>query len=140
MAKLVIPGRYENLAKIAEFVRQAAAEAGLGDSAVYQVETAVDEACTNIIEHAYGGDIQGEIDCTTSVTPDGLKIVLRDTGRPFKPSKIRTPNPRTPLSRRQAHGLGLYIITQWMDEVHFDAIPGDGNTITMVKRLGKQPG
>ena len=140
MARLVIPGRYENLAKIAEFVRQAAAEAGLGDSAVYQVETAVDEACTNIIEHAYGGENLGEIDCTTRVTPDDLTIVLRDNGKPFKLHKIRTPNPNTPLSRRKAHGLGLYIITQWMDEVRFEAVPGNGNTITMVKHVGKKPG
>ncbi len=130
---MILPGRYENLVKIAEFVKQAAADAGLSGKAVYQVETAVDEACTNIIEHAYGGENLGEIDCTIDITQDGLTIILRDTGKPFVPQKIRRPNPKTPLAKRQAHGLGLYIISQWMDEVYFDADPAAGNTITMIK-------
>jgi serine/threonine-protein kinase RsbW len=139
MGRLILPGRYENLVKIAEFVKQAAAEAGLGSEAVYQVETAVDEACTNIIEHAYGGENLGDIDCTTCVTQFGLTVILRDTGKPFIPQKIRRPNPKTPLAKRHAHGLGLYLITEWMDDVHFDADPASGKTITMTKRKALTP-
>ena len=48
------PGRYESLALVAECVRKTAEEAGLDSMAVYEVETAVDEACTNIIENMNG--------------------------------------------------------------------------------------
>ncbi len=139
MGKLVLPGRYANLAQIAEFVRLAAKSAGLDNSAVYQVETAVDEACTNIIEHSYGGESSELIECTAEVTGEGLMVILRDTGKPFKPQKIRKPNPKTPLAKRDNHGLGLYIMSQWMDEVKFSFEPGLGNVLTMIKRRGLQP-
>ena len=59
MKSITVPGRYENLVKLSEFARQAAQEAGLDSFAIYSVETAVEEACTNIIEHAYGGEGRG---------------------------------------------------------------------------------
>jgi serine/threonine-protein kinase RsbW len=137
MTTMVVPGRYDNLEKISEFVRQAAEEAGLDNFSVYQVETAVDEACTNIIEHAYGKEGIGDIECTCQVSPDRLTVVLRDWGKPFKPGKIHPPNVMAPLKKRQAHGLGLHFIRQWMDEVDFQFTGETGNVLTMVKRKEK---
>ncbi len=134
MTTLVVPGRYENLEKISEFVRQAAQKAGLDDFGVYQVQTAVDEACTNIIEHAYGKEGLGDIECTCEVKPDELTVVLRDWGKPFNPQKIRPPNLKAPLKKRNSHGLGLYFIQQWMDEIYFQFTGETGNLLTMVKR------
>ena len=127
------PGRYESLAEIAKFVRQAAEKAGLSKFAAYTVETAVDEACANIIEHAYGGEGLGEIECICKVSEKGLVIILKDQGRPFDPNKIPHPNTKAPLYERADRGLGLYFIHKWMDEVRFEFIPGAGNILTMVK-------
>ncbi|MGD0709160.1 MAG: ATP-binding protein [Anaerolineaceae bacterium] len=132
MPTLTFPGRYDSLNKIASFVRQAAQEAHLNDFASYEVETAIDEACSNIIEHAYGGEDLGTIECSYLVSEDHLTIVLRDHGKPFDPSKIPTPDLRRPLGSRKAHGLGLYIMRQWMDRVEFDTT-NDTNILTMTK-------
>jgi serine/threonine-protein kinase RsbW len=137
MATMVVSGRYDNLVKIGEFVRQAAQHAGLNSFSVYQVETAVDEACTNIIEHAYGKEGAGDIECTCQELPDELVIILRDWGKPFVPTKIHPPNLKAPLKNRQAHGLGLHFIRQWMDEVDFQFTGETGNVLTMVKRKEK---
>jgi serine/threonine-protein kinase RsbW len=137
---LTVPGRYENLVKISAYVRQAAQEAGLDGFAVYSVETAVEEACSNIIEHAYGGEDRGEIECTCCVDEAGLTIRLRDHGKPFSPEKVPSPDVRAPLKKRQAHGLGLYIIRKWMDDVQFEFTPGCGNQLTMVKHKEKKTG
>lgn len=53
--ELTVDGRFENLATIADFVIQAAQASGLDEKAVFEVQMAVDEACTNIIQHDYGG-------------------------------------------------------------------------------------
>ena len=137
MATVVVPGRYENLEKLSEFVRQSALAAGLDSFAVYQVETAVEEACTNIIEHAYGKEGVGDIECTCEVKHDELTVILRDWGKPFNPQKIRPPNLTAPLKKRHAHGLGLYFIQQWMDEIYFQFTGETGNVLTMVKRKEK---
>jgi serine/threonine-protein kinase RsbW len=137
MTTLTFPGRFESVPVIADFVRQAAHEAGLSSFQVYAVETALDEACANIIEHAYGGENKGEIECSCLIDDKGLTIILRDHGRPFNPTIVKNPDVKSPLQQRPEHGLGLYFIRQWMDEVYFDFKPGH-NTLTMLKRKEKQ--
>lgn len=85
-------GKYDSLAHIADFVREAAVEAGLENFQLYAVETAVDEACSNIIEHAYGGENKGLIDCTCITSNEGLTIILKDMGQPFNPMEFRHQN------------------------------------------------
>lgn len=127
------PGSYESLAKIGEFVRSVAKDAGFGSFAIYSIEMAVDEACSNIIEHGYGGEGKGKIRCTCSVDDVNLTITLQDTGQTFNPSVIPSPNLSDNIDEREAHGLGLYFIRKWMDEVSFEH-DGANNILTMVKR------
>jgi len=128
------PGRFDSLADIGGFVCQAAEAAGLDERAVYAVQMAVDEACSNIIEHAYGGEGQGTIVCTCQVSDGALTVILRDQGRPFDPSGVPEPDLDAELRDRAGGGLGLYFMRQLMDEVHFVFVPGSGNVLTMVKR------
>lgn len=91
MPKYTFPGQYESLAQIAALIRQATQELGLSSLDAYTVEMAVDEACTNIIEHAYGGEGLGEIELEYKIEADSLIITLRDHGKPFNPKKVRPP-------------------------------------------------
>jgi serine/threonine-protein kinase RsbW len=127
------PGRYESLERIGEFVRRIAAAAGFDKFGIYSIEMAVDEACSNIIEHAYGGEGRGEIRCTCVLSDDRLTITLHDHGKFFDPTQVPPPNLSANLEDREAHGLGLYFIRQWMDEISFHST-GKENTLTMVKR------
>ncbi len=128
------PGQFDSLAKIGEFVTRAAGCVGLSEEAVYAVEMAVDEACTNIIEHAYGGEGRGDIECTCQINSNKLTVTLQDRGRPFDPSSVPEPDVNAALEDRQEGGLGLYLIHRLMDEVHFEFTPDSGNVLTMVKR------
>ncbi|MDX9863395.1 MAG: GAF domain-containing protein [Anaerolineaceae bacterium] len=133
MPTQTFPGYYENLEKIADFVRQHARQAGFGETALYAIETAVDEACSNIIEHGYGGEGKGDIECCCEFDETSLTITLTDQGKPFNPSEIDMPNLNVPLDQRKAHGLGLYFMHQMMDEVSFKYKEGEGNILTMIK-------
>ncbi len=130
---VTFPGRLESLAKISDFVVQAARAAGLNDEAVYAVDLAVDEACTNIIEHAYGGEGVGVIECTCVSFEDGMKIILHDQGRSFNPTKIPAPNTKTRLKDLKSRGAGLFLIQKMMDEVRFEFTKEAGNYLTMIK-------
>lgn len=127
------PGRYTSLAKIGDFVRKIATDAGFESFAIYSIEMAVDEACSNIIEHAYRGEGKGNIRCTCLVNEKAITVSLQDTGQAFDPSVIGNPNLSDNLDDRQAHGLGLFFIRQWMDDVQFES-NGSHNTLTMIKR------
>ena len=134
--RLTVPGQFEQLAQIAEFVTRAAREAGLTDDDVFHVEMAVDEACSNIIEHAYA-DCSGDIDlaCRSSA-PGAFEITIHDLGRPFDPDVVGMPKiePPADLADLDEGGLGLYFMRKLMDEVRFEMVAGQGNTLTMTKR------
>jgi len=128
------PGRFSSLAKIARLVRQASEEAGLNDTATYDVELAVDEACTNIIEHSYGGEGKGRIQCTCMTTEGGLCVTLRDWGSPFEPGYVPRPRRDVPLSKLRSRGAGLGLIQASMDKVRYARDPGGGNVLTLMKK------
>lgn len=132
MPTRVFPGRYESLEKIGLFIRSEAERLGLSNSEVFAVETAVDEAVSNIIEHAYKGEGIGEISCTCSSTSDKLTIILEDHGEPFDPKSVPVPDLGAPLKKRKDSGLGFFMMNQWMNEVRFQFEPGI-NRLIMVK-------
>ncbi|HID52965.1 MAG TPA: ATP-binding protein, partial [Anaerolineae bacterium] len=76
-----IPGRYEEIQNICAFMVQGAKEAGLDESALFHVELACDEACTNIIEHAYGDEGQGDIVASWQIDGNDFIMMLHDDGR-----------------------------------------------------------
>jgi serine/threonine-protein kinase RsbW len=126
------PGRAESLSAIGTFIAEAAQAAGFDEAMVYRIQLAVDEACSNIIEHAYGEGNQGEIECTCAIHETGLTITLRDSGAPFNPSHVPQPDLGASLEERNAGGLGLYLMYQIMDTVRFD-FDESGNTLTLEK-------
>ena len=127
------PGSYDSLTGIAEFFRCATQEAGFDDAAAYQIELAIDEAATNIIEHAYGGEGRGEIECAYQVTEKGLTIFLKDHGLPFDPDLVNSPDILATIEKRNNHGYGIYLIRKLMDEVSFEFSKRKGNLLILVK-------
>ncbi len=132
---LTVPGRFEYLAQIADFVGAAARASGWSEEDVFRVQMAVDEACSNVIEHAYGPDWQGTIDLSCCVEDQGdLVISIRDNGRPFDPAKVPEPNVGGEWENLSEGGLGLYFMRKLMDEITFHFDEKNGNVLTMVKR------
>ena len=137
MRTAIFPARFDQLDEIRAFAAQAARDAGLQDSEVHAVVLAVDEACSNIVEHAYRGKKKGEIECTCDADAEALTIILRDHGRPFDLTRIPEPDLDTDLRHRQVGGLGIFIMKKLMDEVRFEVLGKSGNVLTLVKRKGE---
>lgn len=132
--QITVSGHFKNLAKIADFIEQAARQAGLDDQAAYAVQMAVDEACSNIIEHGYGGEGRGSIRLACQIQKDGLQIRIHDQARPFDPSQVPPLDTDAPLSERKPRGMGLFFIRQLVDQVEFEFDPPHGNRLTLFKR------
>lgn len=129
---LTVVGRYEEVKNICQFVANGAEQAGFDETAIFHVELACDEACTNIIEHAYGGEDVGNIHISWQVLGDDFKIVIRDNGRAFNPEEIAAPST---LHNLKEGGLGLHFMRTLMDDVRFTFDKEHGNTLVMVKKL-----
>jgi anti-anti-sigma factor len=135
------PGRYAEIRNIGRFLAAGCDAAVLDDDAHFQIELAADEACTNIIEHAYGGEDIGDIDVTWEVTEQALVITLRDDGPPFAPdiAQIR-PSTASADNELQVGGLGLHFIRNLVDEIHYNYTDGTGNELTLIKWRPVPPG
>jgi serine/threonine-protein kinase RsbW len=94
----------------------------------------VDEACCNIIDHAYGGEDQGDMQCTVRVREGELTVMLQDHGRPFNPDKVPKPIFNVPLQKLKRRGVGFYLMHKMVDELHYEPSPDRGNLLTLVKR------
>jgi len=129
----MFPGRYTSLAEISEFVGLAAQAAGFDSKDVYAVKLAVDEACTNIIEHGYGGEGIGKIECSYRYDSTALTIELRDWGKGFNPSDVPEPDYNVLLEELQPRGAGLFLMRQLMDDINFSFNPEEGNLLVLVK-------
>lgn len=130
---LTITSRPENLARLAEFITQVAANFGLTDQEAYNIQMAVDEAVTNIIEHAYDGG-EGPIEISVERRGDDFVVILRDQGAPFDPEAIADPDINASLEEREIGGLGLYFMRRLMDEVSFSFSDSGWNELTMIRR------
>lgn len=140
MDSITLTADLDALAKISAFVTEAAELAGLDERATWQVQLAIDEAATNVIQHAYDEESPGDLTLTWRCEGNRFILALRDYGRQFDPGSIPEPDITSPLEDRQVGGLGLYLITRLMDEVRFDFNPQGGNVLTMVKYIGGSPG
>lgn len=139
METMTVPATLESLAPISAFIHQATQCVGLSEHAAWQVQLAIDEAATNIIQYSYGESDSGVIAVSWSVAGGDLVVMLRDHGQPFRPEDVPTPDITSPLDERQVGGLGLYLMHKLMDSVHFAFDDHHGNVLTMTKHLDRLP-
>ncbi|MCB1057347.1 MAG: ATP-binding protein [Acidobacteria bacterium] len=134
---LKVPSSTRNLVMIREFVNRVAEQAWLSETERGQLELAVDEACSNVIEHAYGHDVQKEVTVRATFDDDAVRIAVVDQGAGFDPEAVDQEALETLIEQRKTGGLGMRLIRSLMDEVHYEIEPGRKNELTMVKR--RQP-
>lgn len=134
---LHVPSSTQNLAMIRDFVSSVGQQAGLGEDDVARLELAVDEACTNVIEHAHHGDITKDVVVRAIFDEKTLRLEVLDSGSGFDPSGLPPADLARLVHERKAGGLGLKVMRTLMDEVSYEIVPGDKNRLRMVKRLRK---
>jgi anti-sigma regulatory factor (Ser/Thr protein kinase) len=130
--ELCMAGTLAELPRIVEFVDDACEQATISPARRFDLQLAVEEAFTNVIEHAYDGK-GGEVTVCFEVDGPDVQITVTDHGRPFDPDQVAAPNISQPLEERPIGGLGIYLMQQLMDEVEFD-FSAEGNRLRMVKR------
>lgn len=113
-------------------VQNALADCGLSEALSRDVVMALDEACQNVIRHAYGSDRSGDIELAIERDDNDLVFLLTDWAPRTDPARVK---PRD-LDDIRPGGLGTHLIREVMDSADFvEAPPGCGNLLRMVKRI-----
>jgi len=134
---LQVPSSTGNLALIREFVSTVGAQAGFDEKDVMRLQLAVDEACANVIEHAYDLEDTHEVTVHALVDDDAIHFEIVDNGKGFDPARVQEQNLDELIRDRRSGGLGLRLIRSIMDDVQYQIIPGEKNELRMVKKLKK---
>lgn len=137
MPQLVTTADPASLREVMSFVARACADLGVSGSAAFDVRLAVEEICTNIIRHGYGGLEPGPLVVDIEPAPDALVVRIEDRGVPFDPDDAPPPDLTSEAEERPIGGVGVHLVRQVMDEVEYSTGSG-GNTLRLVKRLDPQ--
>ena len=133
--KLEIKSRTENLAEIREFINSAALEAGLSKEAIDNIILAVDEACTNIIKHAYKYFPDGKIVLNLKIDGKTFTIEIIDYGKSFDPGLVPNLDLLKYYDEKRVGGLGMYLMKALMDDVRYTTVPGKFNQVSLSKNI-----
>ena len=132
VVKLCFEARAAELRRVRDEVRSQVRACGGSPDCAADVALAVDEACQNIIRHAYRGDPKGLIELSIEQRGEELVLTLVDFSPAIDPAKVK---PRD-LDDVRPGGLGTHLIRELMDQAEFEApAAGEGNRLRMVKRL-----
>lgn len=137
---VVLPGTPDALPQVRQMVTAAAQRCGFEEEEIAKIEMAVDEACTNIIEHAYHllteheAPQNLEIEVHAHEHPDRLEITILDHSLHNFPVDERAPEGIDDyFIGHKKRGLGLFIIRSFVDDVRHRFVDGHGNELLLVK-------
>ncbi len=133
--ELSVKSKTNNLSTIRDFIYNAAAEIGFPSGVIDNIVLAADEACTNIIKHAYKSYPEGEITVRLKYADKKFTIIIIDHGTPFKPDTVPDPDLQTYYRQHKVGGLGMYLMKSLMDEVKYVSVPGKYNQVLLSKNL-----
>ncbi|MDO5377581.1 MAG: anti-sigma F factor [Clostridia bacterium] len=103
-------------------------------SVVSEIRTAVSEAVTNAVVHAYAGTT-GRIILRARLTEEHVEIEIEDFGRGIENVEQAMQPFFTTQPDQERTGMGFALMQSFMDEVSVESSPGNGTAVKMIKRL-----
>lgn len=137
MHKLHVAAQRNSLPAVIDFTGDCCRAFGIDDDAAFAIRLAVDEAVTNIVEHAYENGANAAagdgIQLCCWVNGHDFFVQIDDQGKSFDPQQVPAPELGKPIEEMKPGGLGLYFMRKLMDEVRF-SFDAEGNRLLMIKR------
>jgi anti-sigma regulatory factor (Ser/Thr protein kinase) len=131
---------FESLSDLRDFIKAACAEhAHIDEQTCYDMQLAVDEACTNIITHGYAGMNPGTMILAMEIYDEQVRLTITDFGHPFEPCEPPAPDLQAVMDGQEESGFGLFFIYQTMDDIQYQTSEA-GNQLVFTKMLVPAPG
>ena len=135
LLSLQVEKKPSELGRVQDRVEAFWREQGLPDDRKFEVLVSIEEVLTNIFRHGGTKDpADTEIEMRASVSGGEIEIQMMDNGPAFDPLAHPAPKIDAPLEERRPGGLGIHLVRQLMDRVHYER-KSDRNWLTMAKRF-----
>jgi len=126
VARVTLAAKVEFLPAVASFVREISSKQGLTGNDIEQLELVTEEACMNVIEHAFDPGEQGYFDVVILRRPGQIVVAVEDQGLPFDFRKFEA---------EKESGLGIILMKAFADEIHFLNLGRRGKRVELIKNL-----
>ena len=136
--ELRITNDTENLSMVRTVVQDMINDSPLKPEERNKVILAIDEAISNVIEHAYE-DKSGDIEVILDMNETRLEVVVRDNGSKFDPDEISDPDIHEHIRLSKKKGLGMYLMRKIMDHVAYNLDSSYQNELVMRKNMQSAP-
>jgi serine/threonine-protein kinase RsbW len=120
---------------IRRLVADALKEVGVLDTISGDIQLALTEACTNVLDHSGPGDAY---DVTVTIGPERCELRIIDIGHGFDHATITAaPEPDNELTAERGRGIGL--MHALVDHIELRSEPEAGTLVHLVKQLDFDP-
>ena len=133
--RLIVKSSTANLITIRKFINIKAKSFGFSSNEIEDIVLAVDEACTNIIEHSYHSKPNLDIEISVSFSKSNIVIRIIDYGETFETSSFKDLNLELYHKQRRVGGLGMYLMKTLMDDVRYTSVKNRYNQVLLTKKL-----
>ena len=116
---MTIPSQTGYLAMVREMTKHMAAAAGFDETVADKLALAVDEATTNVLEHAYKGADDREVELHFEDRGPDFRVEIADTGQMVDPRAVPQVDLAKYATERRTGGLGMHLMEKIMDSVTF---------------------
>lgn len=133
---LLIPARSENESFARVVVGAFVARLNPTIEEIADIKTAVSEAVTNAIVHAYAGG-QGVISIDAAIEGDAVEITVGDDGCGIDDVAKAMEPFYTTRADEERSGMGFAVMQSFMDDIQVRSAPGEGTCVRMLKRIAQ---
>jgi serine/threonine-protein kinase RsbW len=133
--KIIIENQIEELNKLAASIENISEKWGLSASNAMNLNLVLEEAVSNTIFYGFNDKEKHEIEIEfTLLENKNLIIIIEDDGLAFDPTKTKMPDTELQLEDRPIGGLGIFLISNIMDNVSYER-KNERNILTLEKKL-----
>lgn len=140
-SRLTTTAELSELPRLLELVDTACEAHAVPADARHDLKLIAEEACVNVMRHAYPGDEPGRMSLGVRLEAGQgrprIVLTLEDQGVPFDPRARSMPHIAAPAEAREVGGLGVHLIRELCDELHYERDPVRGNVLVMTRYLNR---
>ena len=96
---------------------------------IHDVQLALDEVVTNIVEYGYDDDDEHLIDIKFILNEQSLKIIIIDDAKPYNILDNKDPDTSLSLDEKPIGGLGIYLVKRLMTNIDYDYRDGKNHLL-----------
>ena len=119
---------------VRKFFDEYSKENKLTEKTVHDIQMALDELLTNIVNYGYEDSDEHKIDVRFGINDDAVRVEIIDDSKPYNILEQENPDISLSVEDKPIGGLGIFLIKKLMSNVDYYTKEGK-NHLVMTKEL-----